>query len=292
MPSPLELGQGYRKDEPKVIRDLRETCQNVSSKNYREMYHDALQLKEDGLSKFRHGILDLRQRAQLEELFWATAHRIWSVVETLEFVPEDIAGLQKQLAATYFCNFSVFQSVPDAWAVDHLFPVMPIHRLKERPTRRGILADLTCDSDGKLDKFIDLHDSKATLELHEYKENEPYFLGIFLVGAYQEVLGDLHNLFGDVNAIHIEFAQTSGYKIRHIVSGDTIKDVLSYVQYDPSTVMAQLRQSIETALSQGKMTFEQSAVLIRHFDASLNGYTYLDQPHLAEALLASVIPEV
>lgn len=288
--SPLEHGESLENDEPEIIQHLRETCQSVTRKNYQELYHDAIQLKEDGLSMFRHGLLDLRQRALLEELFWATAHKIWRVVKELDYVPEDLAGLQKQLADTYYCNFSVFQSVPDVWAVDHLFPVMPIHRLDERPNRRGVLADLTCDSDGKIDKFIDLNEVKNTLELHEYTEGEPYFLGIFLVGAYQEVLGDLHNLFGDVNAIHIGLDKEAGYSIRNVVSGDTIKDVLSYVQYDPATMLAQLRQAIENALRRGKMSFEESAALVRHFEASLAGYTYLEQSHLAETLLAAVVP--
>ena len=289
-PSPVELKTPFNDKEHQLLKNLREVWQSVTKKNYQECYHDAIQLKEDGLSLFRHGILDLRQRAQLEELFWATATKIWKVVRTLDYIPEDLEKLQKQLAETYFCNFSVFQSVPDAWAVDHLFPTMPIHRLNERPNRMGVLADLTCDSDGKIDKFIDLHDVKDTLELHDYREDEPYFLAIFLVGAYQEVLGDLHNLFGDVNAIHIQTDPTDGYKIRHVVSGDTIKEVLSYVEYDTSNMMVQLRQAIEVSLSRRKMTFEQSAVLIKHFEASLSGYTYLEQPHLAQTLLESVLP--
>jgi len=290
MPSPVDLTQPSTVDEPKVIEDLREVYKLVSRKNYQEAYHDALQLKEDALSMFRLGIIDLRQRAQIEELFWATAHRIWRVIKNLAYIPEDFEGLQKQLAETYFCNFSVFQSVPDSWAVNHLFPTMPIHRLNEKPTRMGTLADLTCDSDGKIDQFIDLHDVKDTLELHDFKEDEPYFLGIFLVGAYQEVLGDLHNLFGDVNAIHIQLDDETEYKIRHVVKGDTIKEVLGYVEYDPSLMLSDLRQAIELSLAKRKMTFEQSAVLVRHFEASLSDYTYLEQTHLAETLLASVIP--
>jgi arginine decarboxylase len=277
-------------EPPQVIRDLREVYNNVSRKNYQEAYHDALQIKEDGLSLFRHGILDLRARALLEELFWATTHKIWRIMRELEYVPDDLSGLEKQVADTYFCNFSVFQSVPDSWAVGHLFPVMPIHKLNDRPTRLGILADLTCDSDGKLDHFIDLHDVKNALELHAFKPGEPYFLGVFLVGAYQEVLGDLHNLFGDVNAVHIAYDQDRGYAVRHVVAGDTVKEVLSYVEYDQSSIMARLRQSIEGALSEGRMTFEESASLVRHFEAGLGGYTYLEQPELAESLLNSIVP--
>ncbi len=278
-------------NEHAVVRNLRETLQTVTRKNYQEAYHDAVQLKEDGLSLFRHGIIDLRARAKVEELFWATTLKIWQIVRTLEYVPDDFAGLGKLVSDTYFCNFSVFQSVPDSWAVGHLFPVMPIHRLDERPTRLGVLADLTCDSDGKINKFIDLHDVKDALELHALKPDEPYFLGIFLVGAYQEVLGDLHNLFGDVNAVHVAYDDERGYKVRHVVSGDTVKDVLSYVAYDQQAIMSQLREAIEGSLADGTMTFEESANLVRHFEACLSGYTYLEEPQLAEILLNSVIPK-
>lgn len=277
--------------EHQVIEDLREVCQTVSRKNYQEAYHDAVQLKDDGLSLFRHGIIDLRARAQIEELFWATAFKIWRIVRDLDYAPEELAGLQKQISDTYFCNFSVFQSVPDAWAVGHLFPVMPIHRLHEKPTRLGTLADLTCDSDGKINQFIDRRDVKDALELHTLEPGEPYFLGIFLVGAYQEVLGDLHNLFGDVNAVHVAYDTERGYKVRHVVAGDTVKDVLSYVSYDQQAIMLKLREAIEESLAQGTMTFEESASLVRHFEATMSGYTYLEAPQLAEILLNSVIPK-
>ncbi len=293
-PSPqrVDLRRPPRDDEPQVLQDLRESFQSLNRKNYQEVYHDAMQLKEDGLSMFRHGILDLRQRAELEELFWATVQKIWRIVRELDYVPEELAGMQKQLSDTYYCNFSVFQSVPDAWAVGHLFPVIPLHRLNEKPTRLGILADLTCDSDGKVDHFIDLHDVKDALELHDVTPNEPYFLGIFLVGAYQEVLGDLHNLFGDVNAVHIQADAESenGYLVRHVIKGDTVREVLSYVEYDDSTMLSRLRHSVERALTQGRMTFEESAMLVKHFEAGLLGYTYLESPEIATALLNSLVP--
>lgn len=278
-------------DEHQIIEDMREIFATVNRKNYQEAYHDALQLKEDALSLYRHGILDLRGRALVEELFWSTANKIWRIAKELDYVPEDLDGLEKQLCDTYYCNFSVFQSVPDSWAVKHLFPVMPIHRLNEQPMRRGIIADLTCDSDGKMDQFIDLHDVKPTLELHALKEGEPYFLGVFLVGAYQEILGDLHNLFGDVNAVHIRLDKKSGgYSVKNVVEGDRVKDVLSYVSYDQRSLMEQLRASIERALTRGTMTFEESAALVRNFEAGMSGYTYLEVPGLAETLLSSVLP--
>ena len=277
-------------EEQKVVHDLWEVYNGVSRKNYQESYHDAVQLKEDALSLFRHGFLDLKGRARAEKLFWGAAKKIFRIVRELDYVPDDLESLEKELADIYFCNFSVFQSVPDSWAIDALFPIMPIHRLEERPTRTGILADLTCDSDGKVDQFIDLHDVKKSLELHTYKPGQPYFLAVFLVGAYQEILGDLHNLFGDVNAVHISHDAEQGYSVKHVVTGDRVKDVLKYVQYDHGTMMSKLRQGIERALTRGTMTFEQSANLVRHFEAGMSGYTYLEDSQLAETLLNSLIP--
>lgn len=277
-------------EEHQIIEELREVSATVSRKNYQEAYHDAVQLKEDALSLFRHGILDLRARAQVEELFWTTARKIWKIVRDLDYVPEDLEPLERLLADTYFCNFSLFQSVPDSWAVKALFPVMPIHRLREQPTRRAILADLTCDSDGKMDQFIGLHDVKSALELHPFSPSEPYFLGVFLVGAYQEILGDLHNLFGDVNAVHINYDPQNGYAVKHVVEGDTVRDVISYVSYDQRNLMEKLRRSIEKALSAGTMTFEQSAALVKHFEGGLAGYTYLEDRELSQTLLSSIVP--
>jgi arginine decarboxylase len=277
-------------DEHYLLEELREVAANINRKNYQEAYHDAVQLKEDALSMYRHGILDLRDRATVEALFWQAARKIRRIVRDMDYVPEDLDSLERQLADTYFCNFSLFQSVPDSWAVKALFPVMPIHRLREEPTRRAILADLTCDSDGKVDQFIGLHDVKTALELHDYSSAEPYLLGIFLVGAYQEVLGDLHNLFGDVNAVHIRYDEERGYAVKHVIEGDTVKDVLSYVSYDQRHIMAKLRESIEAALSAGTMTFEESAALVKHFEAGMASYTYLVNPMLDASVLSSIVP--
>ncbi len=275
--------------EHPLIEELREVESTVTRKNYHEAYHDAIQLKEDALSLYRHGILDLRGRATVEGLFWSTCRKIWRIVKDLEYVPEDVEPLERQLANTYYCNFSLFQSVPDSWAVKALFPVIPIHRLKQKPTRRGILADLTCDSDGKMDQFIGLHDVKDCLELHSYNPGETYLLGIFLVGAYQEILGDLHNLFGDVHAVHLASSPT-GYRVKTVIEGDTVRDVLSYVSYSHRQLMDRLRQSIEAALSRGTMSLEQSAVLVRNFEAGLGGYTYLEDRASIETLFESVLP--
>ncbi len=280
-------------EEHQLIEEMREVHATVSRKNYLEAYHDAVQLKEDGLSLYRHGILNLRDRAQVEQLFWATLRKVWRIAQDMDYVPEDLDVLEKQMADTYYANFSLFQSVPDSWAVQALFPVLPIHRHREQPTRRGIIADLTCDSDGKMDEFIGLHDVKKVLELHPFKNDEPYFMGVFLVGAYQEILGDLHNLFGDVNAVHIAAGGERGYQVKHVISGDTVKDVLGYVWYDQRTLMDHLRRAVETAIGDGKMTFEQSAALVKHFEGGLAGYTYLENPGLTDKLrntLSSTLP--
>ena len=290
-PKPGSVGPRVAAADHQVIEELAEIAGSVTRKNYQEIYHDAVQLKADALSLFRHGILDLRERALAEQLFWKTAQDIARIVRELDYVPEDLQTLEKDLCDIYFCNFSVFQSVPDSWAVKHLFPIMPLHRLNDEPTRRAVLADLTCDSDGKISQFIDLHDVKSTLELHPYSVDEPYFLGIFLVGAYQEILGDLHNLFGDVHAVHIRSDPQRGYKVSSIVEGDTVRDVLGYVSYDHRQLIERLRGAIEVSLAAGSMTFEESAALVRHFEAGMGSYTYLEDRSLAPNLLNSVIPQ-
>ncbi|OGF16885.1 MAG: arginine decarboxylase [Candidatus Eisenbacteria bacterium RBG_16_71_46] len=262
-------------DEPQVIRQLVETWRSVSRKNFQEAYHDALQLKEQATSLFNVGLLDLRGRARVEQLFWGCCEAILKIIRELEYVPDDLEGLEKGLADTYYGNFSVFQSVPDHWAVRQLFPTMPLHRLNERPARRGILADLTCDSDGKMDQFIELRDVKNALELHAF-DGSPYYIGVFLVGAYQEILGDLHNLFGDTNAVHISLDE-GGYRIDHVVEGDSVAEVLGYVQYQRHYLVQRVRQANEEALRRGLLTLEESALLMRRYEEGLSGYTYLEE---------------
>jgi arginine decarboxylase len=211
-----------------------------------------------------------------EDLYWALTLKILRLVRELPEVPEELEGLERQLADTYFCNFSVFQSLPDSWAIDQLFPVVPIHRLGEEPSRRGVLADITCDSDGKIDHFIDRRDVKPVLELHSLGE-EDYYLGIFLVGAYQEILGDLHNLFGDTNTLHVTIAEGGGYHIDHVLTGDTVTDVLEYVSYDRGDLVARVRRAAEKALRAGRITFEESRHLLRTYEQGLAGYTYLER---------------
>jgi len=262
-------------DEHPVIQQLVETWRSVSRKNFQEAYHDALQLKEEATNLFNVGLLDLKGRARVEHLFWGCCEAILKIIRELEYVPDDLEGLEKGLADTYYGNFSVFQSAPDHWAVKQLFPILPLHRLNERPTRRGVIADLTCDSDGKIDQFIELRDVKSALELHTF-DGRPYYLGVFLVGAYQEILGDLHNLFGDTNAVHIAL-DGSGYRIAHVVEGDSVTEVLGYVQYQKQHLVQRVRQACEESLRKGLLTFEESALLMRRFDEGLSGYTYLEE---------------
>ncbi len=262
-------------DEPQVIQSLAEAWRGVSRKNFQESYHDALQLKEEATNLFNLGLLDLRARARVEQLFWGCCEAILKIIRDLDYVPDDLENLEKGLSDTYYGNFSVFQSAPDHWAVKQLFPTMPLHRLNERPTRRGIIADLTCDSDGKVDQFIDLRSVKECLELHTF-DGSPYYLGMFLVGAYQEILGDLHNLFGDTNAVHVSLDH-NGYRIEHVVEGDSVGEVLGYVQYDRRNLSARMRQANEEALRKGLLTFEESALLMRRFEEGMSGYTYLEE---------------
>lgn len=265
-----------QEDDPKVIKDLAEIWSNISQKNVQEAYHDSLQLKEEASTLFSLGYLDLRGRARVERMFWDCCEKILRIVRELPYVPDDLEPLEKGLADTYYGNFSVFQSVPDHWAVKQLFPVMPIHRLEEKPTRRGVFADLTCDSDGKIDKFIDQRDVKDVLELHAWN-GQPYFIGVFLVGAYQEILGDLHNLFGDTDAVHVRLDADGRYEVEHVVEGDVVTEVLSYVQYDKGTLIEKVRRTIEVAMREGQISLEDSARLRRHYEQGLREYTYLSR---------------
>jgi len=267
-PAPVE------ENDPKVLHDLFEVGRSISKKNVQEAYHDAIQLKEEAATLFSLGFLDLHARARVERLFWTCCARILRVVRDLPYVPEDLEALEKDLADTYFANLSVFQSAPDHWAVKQLFPIMPIHRLREKPTRRGVIADLTCDSDGKIDQFIDPHDVKDVLELHPWT-GERYYLAMFLVGAYQEILGDLHNLFGDTDAVHVTLSRDGGYVVEHVVEGDAVEEVLAYVQYDKQALVEKVRRTIEDPLRRGQITSEESARLRKRYEQGLEGYTYL-----------------
>ncbi|MEM6349506.1 MAG: biosynthetic arginine decarboxylase [Cyanobacteria bacterium P01_D01_bin.14] len=257
-----------------IVRELYETYQSISRQSYQEAFHDAEQFKEEAASLFNFGYLSLTERAQVETLFWACCDRIVNVIRQEDYVPDDLEELQQIMALTYTANLSVFQSAPDSWAIDQLFPIMPIHRLDEAPTCRGILADLTCDSDGKIDRFIDLHDVKSTLELHAFQPEQPYYLGMFLNGAYQETMGNLHNLFGDTHTVHIHLTPR-GYQVEHVVKGDTMQEVLSYVQYDADDLTEQIRRRSEAALQDGQITLAEARRLLQHYETSMGDYTYL-----------------
>jgi arginine decarboxylase len=261
------------KDEHPVIHQLYETYAGVSRKNFQEAYHDALQIKEEAITAFNLGFLDLKARARVEQLFWATCERILKIVRDLPYVPDELEGLEKQLTDTYYCNFSLFQSLPDHWAVRQLFPTMPIDRLNKAPARRGVLADLTCDSDGKMDEFIDLRDVKHFLDLHTVN-GEPYYIASFLVGAYQEILGDMHNLFGDTDAVHIRL-DGDDYRVEHVVEGDSVAEVLAYVQYSKEDLVSRVRRAVEVAVREKRLTSAESGRFMKRYEEALEGYTYL-----------------
>jgi len=262
---------------PQPVRDLFDSYREVTKKNFQEIYHDAVQQRDEALNLFNLGYLSLELRSLTEKLFWGVCGKILKVLKESDYVGDDFENLEAQLSDTYFCNFSLFQSMPDSWAIKQLFPVMPIHRLKEEPTRRGVLADITCDSDGKIDSFIDLRDVKKTLELHEYSGQE-YYIGAFLVGAYQEILGDLHNLLGDTNAVHVTVSDDGTANIEEVVRGDTVREVLSYVQFHSEELVGKLRKQVEAAVREKKITLEEGTQLMKYYEEGMRGYTYLEEP--------------
>jgi arginine decarboxylase len=263
-------------DAHPILRELDGVRETIAAGRLEEAYHDAVQLRDEAASLFALGHLDLPTRARVDALFLHCCEQVYDGVRHMDPVPEDLAPLETELSDTYFGNFSVFQSAPDHWAVDQLFPMMPIHRLAEEPTRRAVFADLTCDSDGKVDRFIDRSDEKRTLELHAF-DGRPYYVGVFLVGAYQEILGDLHNLFGDTDAVHVRLDDGGGYTVEHVVEGDEISEVLSYVQYDIRALVERMRRTIEQAFRDGRIDLDDSTRLRRRFEEGLRQYTYLAQ---------------
>ena len=274
---PSGAAEAPRAEEPSVVHDMAELVEMVSLKNYQECYHDAHHLRDQAMLLFNTGQLELPDRARVEEFFWRTCKRILNVTRQVEYVPEELGALERELADTYFVNFSLFQSIPDSWAIQHVFPIMPLARLGERPTRRAVLADMTCDSDGKIDRFIDLRDVKRTLDLHEVDSEacEHDLLGFFLVGAYQEILGDMHNLFGDTNVVHVDVDEHGQARLEHVIRGDRVKDVLSYVEYFEDDLLRNLRKHVESALKAGRMDYEESALFWRRYEEGLRGDTYL-----------------
>jgi len=270
-----ESRPGDDEDVPQPIRDLFEAHESITERRLLECYHDVIEARKQAMDLFKLGYLNLQQRGLAERLFWATCVRIWEMAGRLEEVPEELEPLELILCETYFCNLSVFQSLPDSWAIGQLFPIVPIHRLDERPDRKAVLADITCDSDGRIDRFTDVRDTKRALELHVPEPSGHYYLGAFLVGAYQETLGDLHNLFGDTHVVHIHLHAEGGWWIEETVSGDTSAQVLSYVQYDVRQMQTRLSRDCETAVRDGRLSVADSRALLRFYEGELQSYTYL-----------------
>ncbi len=264
-------------DAPPLVVELWDSYQSLSRKNYQEAYHDIQHAREQILNMFNLGYINLHWRAYAEAVYRAANHKIQRLAKDWDYIPDELEGLDKALADIYFCNFSLFQSLPDAWAIDQVFPIMPIHRLHENPTQAAVLADITCDSDGCIDRFIDLRDVKDVLPLHPLHENEEYLIGIFLVGAYQEILGDLHNLFGDNNAVHVTLdGDEHAYKIEHVEYGDTVAEVLGYVQQKKDDLVNRFRQSVERAVREGKCSINESRHVLEMYRNGFEGYTYME----------------
>ncbi len=273
----FEVSPEVPADAPQQVNELFAVHRDLKKKNLIESYHDAVQAVDEALDMFNLGSLSVEHRALVERLFWAVCSKMLRLVREMDNIPEELQGLESLLSDTYFCNFSVFQSMPDSWAIDQLFPILPIHRLNETPTRRAVLGDITCDSDGKVDRFIDLRDVRNTLQLHPYN-GEPYYLGAFLLGAYQEILGDLHNLFGDTNAVHVSIDDDGEVNFDDFIKGNTVREVLAYVQYNADNLKESLRKDVERAVRAGKISLTESRQLLRFYEAGLDGYTYLEEP--------------
>jgi arginine decarboxylase len=271
-----ELPASLPEDSEQPLIDLFETNRSITKKNLLESYHDAQQALDSALNLFSLGYLTLQQRSLAENFYWAICRKIHKYGKELDFFPEELEGLDGMLSDTYFCNFSLFQSMPDSWAVKQLFPIMPVHRLDESPTRQGVLGDISCDSDGKVDQFIDRRDVKKTLPLHPLNGG-PYILGAFLLGAYQEILGDLHNLFGDTNAVHVNLDEHDDVVLETVIQGDTVREVLNYVQYSVQSLVDAFRKDVELAVREQRIGYEESGRLLRFYEEGLQGYTYLEQ---------------
>jgi arginine decarboxylase len=264
-------------EEHALLKSMRGILKYLTSKRVQECYNDAHFYRDEVRELFTRGQIDLRARSVAENLFLDIMHRITDLLETMDRIPTDLEGLKLSLADIYYGNFSLFQSLPDIWAIDQLFPIMPIHRLDEFPSRNAVIADITCDCDGKIDRFIDQHEIAETLALHPLKADEEYYLGVFLVGAYQETLGDLHNLFGDTNVVSVRINSNNTFEFVKEIHGDTIADVLSYVEYEPKEMQLRYRNTAERAVREGRITARERQQMIKTFNASMRGYTYYEK---------------
>lgn len=274
---PGALPEAAPEEAPESIRYLFEVRSSLTVRNLQECYNDAVYYRDEVREDFQHGHISLRDRAIAESLFLDTMQRIAAMLTRVKRVPRELEGLSESLYDTYYGNFSVFQSLPDVWAIDQIFPVMPLHRLDQAPTRRAILADITCDSDGKIDTFADMHDVRKALPLHELNGRDEYYLGVFLVGAYQETLGDLHNLLGDTHVVSVRIDPDGSFEFVREIEGDSIADVLSYVEYEPRQLVERFRRKAEQAVRDGRITAPQRRAVLEAFEASMRGYTYFER---------------
>ena len=262
-------------DDHELLKELYSIWDSLNQNKMLEAWHDSQQIREESLDLFSHGIVDLATRAKIEKLFWSITREIHQIASGLKHAPDEFRQLSKLLADKYFCNFSLFQSLPDSWAIDQIFPIMPIQRLDERPDRSATLQDITCDSDGKVDNFISTRNVSHYLPIHSLKGKEPYYMGVFLVGAYQEILGDMHNLFGDTNAVHITVNE-KGYNIEQIIDGETVAEVLDYVQYNPKKLVRTLETWVTSSVKNGRISVEEGKEFLSNYRSGLYGYTYLE----------------
>ena len=262
-------------DAHELVQELYSIWDSMNQNKMLEAWHDAQQIREEALDLFSHGIVDLKTRAQIERLYWSITREINQIAGGLKHAPDEFRGLSKLLADKYFCNFSLFQSLPDSWAIDQIFPIMPIQRLDEKPERSATLQDITCDSDGKIANFISTRNVAHYLPVHSLKKTEPYYLAVFLVGAYQEILGDMHNLFGDTNAVHVSVNE-KGYNIEQIIDGETVAEVLDYVQYNPKKLVRTLETWVTKSVKEGKISLEEGKEFLSNYRSGLYGYTYLE----------------
>jgi arginine decarboxylase len=258
-----------------LVKELYQLWETLNQPKMLEAWHDAQQIREEALDKFSFGMIDLTTRAKIERLFWTVAREVHQLAQATKHVPDELRQLSKMLSDKYFCNFSLFQSLPDSWAIDQIFPVIPIHRLDEQPTRTATVQDITCDSDGKIDNFIATRNLSYHLPVHTLKGKDKYYLGVFLVGAYQEILGDLHNLFGDTNAVHVK-VEDGTYKIDQVIDGETVAEVLDYVQYNPKKMVRSVESWVTSSVKAGIITLEEGKEFLSNYRSGLYGYTYLE----------------
>lgn len=263
-------------DADELARELYDIWDKLDQPRLFESWHDALQIREEALDRFSLGMLDLKTRAQIEKLFWSIAREVGEIAGNMKHAPEDLRKIARMLPDKYFCNFSLFQSLPDSWAIDQVFPIMPIGRLDERPSRTCTIQDITCDSDGKIANFITNHGISPSLPVHTVKKGEPYYLGVFLVGAYQEILGDMHNLFGDTNAVHISVYEDR-YEIDRVIDGETVAEVLDYVEFNPKKLVRNVETWVTASMKAGKITPEEGREFLSNYRSGLYGYTYLEK---------------